>query len=128
MNRIFMIMLIGILLNAAACNQKQGKSEITAESAIEIASKAAKSKGYNSNNTDIEILKVKNKLERGPLRLVCLVQHFPKELTQYILNNEYWVVYFYPKGQLERANMLGGDFLTMIDLYSGKVIESYAGK
>ena len=99
--------------------------EITNDKAIEIAANAANSQGYNAKNSDVEVLKVKKGIERGPFRIVAISRFFPIET---VLNNEFWVVYFYPKGQLEKPTILGGDFTALIDLHTGEVLDSFAGQ
>ena len=59
--------------------------------------------------------------------MATLVRHFPKEMARTVISKEYWVVYFYPMGQMEKADTLGGDFTTLIDLHSGEVIFSLPG-
>ncbi len=106
-----------------ACSNKQ-RTEITADEAIRIAAAHARTKNFETDSTDIEVLKVKKGIERGPIRLLSVVRYFPKDM---ILNNEYWIVLFYPKGMLEKSDHLGGDFTALVDLHSGKILGSFAG-
>ena len=59
--------------------------------------------------------------------MVTLIRLFPREMAAVVINKEYWVIFFYPKGQMEKADTLGGDFTTLVDLHSGEVIASSAG-
>jgi hypothetical protein len=120
------ILLITVLLGACSKNNEQ--TDLTADQAIKIARNEANRKNYDTKNCDIEILRVKKGVEKGPIRLITLFQSFPRDLAPVIAKGEFWVIYFYPKGELEKAHTLGGDFITLLDLHSGKVIEAIAGK
>jgi hypothetical protein len=124
------LLLLALVISPVLGSCGKGKviSELTVDQAIAVATKEAAKKNYDTTKADIEVLKVKKGLERGPIRMVALVPHFPKDMATAIITKEYWVIYFYPKGQMEKANILGGDFLTLVDLHSGEVIEAYAGK
>jgi len=102
-------------------------ADISVEQAIKVATKEAARNKFDTSKTDIEVLKVKKGLEKGPIRMVTLVRHFPKDMATAVISREYWVVYFYPKGQMEKADTLGGDFITLIDLHSGEVISTLPG-
>jgi hypothetical protein len=116
-----------ILPILGSCAKEKAKSEITVDQAISVAANEAAKKNFDTNNADIEVLKVKKGLERGPIRMVTLIRLFPREMAAVVINKEYWVIFFYPKGQMEKADTLGGDFTTLVDLHSGEVIASSAG-
>ena len=99
--------------------------EISPSEAINIAIDVAKKQNFNVNNRDIEVLKVKGKIERGPIRLVWLIRYFPREERNILFNNEYWIVYFYPKGGLEQPHILGGEFCALVELHSGDVLAAF---
>lgn len=101
---------------------------MTADQAIKLATDEAKKRNYDTRQSDIEVLKVKKGMERGPIRVVTLVRLFPKDLAPVLMKNEFWVVLFYPKGELEKPGTSGGDFIALIDLRTGKIIKSLAGK
>ena len=119
--------LVFALLFTASCSKNKDKSEITVEQAIQIAVKNATEKKFDTKNADIEVLKVKNGVEKGPLRILSIIRFFPGEKRKIIIDNEYWIIFFYPKGTLEKPDSLGGDFTVLIDLHSGKILASYAG-
>jgi len=121
---IVLILCLSVILS---CSKEPSKTEITITNAIRIATNFADKKKFNTQNADVEIVKVKKGLERGSITLTWLVTQFPRATALQVINNEFWVVYFYPKGQLESANTLGGDFCVLVDLYSGDVIESLVG-
>ncbi len=123
----FLTLFIIILLLLIACSIKSISNEITVDEAISIATSFAKSNKYNTSDADIEVLKVKNGRERGPVRLVWMVRQFPKEKMPEIMHGEFWIIYFYPKGVLENREVLGGDFSVLVDLHTGKVVASRAG-
>jgi hypothetical protein len=125
-DRIF-IVLVAALLFVISCSKEKGQAEVTVENAIEIAAKYAAKKNFDAKTADVEVIKVKKGIEKGPMRMVFLLPKFPKDRAQIIFNSEFWVIYFYPRGTLEKANTLGGDFIVLVDLYSGNVIESVAG-
>lgn len=122
-----MVLFLALVLTVPIV-KANGNSEITADQAIRVAKKDAAKKKYDTSKADIEILKVKKGLEKGPIRMVTLVRLFPKDMAAAVTSKEYWVVYFYPKGQMEKADTLGGDFTTLVELHSGEVIYSLAGK
>ena len=119
-----------VLFLVVSCSGGKYNSEVSIDKAIQIATNAAQKKQYNVQKADIEILKVKKKLERGPIRLVLLINllPFPKEKLNLLFEKEFWIVYFYPKGNLERPHILGGDYLVIVDLYSGEVLAEFEGK
>jgi len=119
--KFFAFLLIVLLIIFSGCKDGD-KSEVTVEDAIRIALKVAEKKKYNTEPTDIEVMKVKKSIERGPIRLVWLLRYFQKEEEKTILENEFWIVYFYPKGLLEDPRYLGGEFCVLVELYSGKVL------
>jgi hypothetical protein len=121
------IIFIIIFLLIIACSNKTSSNDITVDEAIKIATSFAKSNKYNTNDADVEVLKVKNGKEKGPVRLVWMVSQFPKEKMPEIIHGEFWIVFFYPKGLLENRGVLGGDFSVLVDLHSGKIVASRAG-
>ena len=125
-NRISVV-LVAALLVIISCSKEKDRTELTVGNAIQIATKFVEKKDFDTKTTDVEVMKVKKGLERGPMRMVLLLPKFPKEKSQIIFNSEFWVVYFYPKGTLEKRGILGGDFIVLVDLYSGDIIESFAG-
>ena len=126
MNKIKIVFFVILLTSfwVVSCSSA-GSSEISADYAIHITRELAKNNNYDTSNVDIEILKVKNGPERGPIRLVWLINYIPKDEFQALTGSEFWVVYFYPKGALERPGRLGGGFCALIELYSGKVLFSF---
>lgn len=115
-----------ILFMLFAC--KFNKNELQADDAILIAIQTAKASNFNISKSDIEAIRVKDGYEKGPMRLVSIIRYFPKEKHKSLLSNEYWIVYFYPKGTLEKPGLLGGgEFYVLIELHTGKVLESFKG-
>src|ERR1700690_3637091 len=96
--------LILTVLCSWSCATKSEQSELTVDQAIRIAAKEAARKNYDSTKADIEVLKVKKGIERGPIRMVALIRIFPPEMSKAVISKEYWVIYFYPKGSLEKAD------------------------
>ena len=121
---IIINLLFSLSVMCAGC-KGGGNLEVSPEDAIQIATKVAEQKKYDLKKADVEVLKVKKGIERGPFRLAILLLYFQKEEKQQILENEFWIVYFYPKGQLENPRFLGGSFCVLIELYSGEVMESF---
>lgn len=99
--RVPLLCMVLLLLVALGCGKKQG-DEISSDEAIKCAVKEASRQNYETNNTDIEILKVKKGLERGPIRMVTLFRQFGRDMATAIATREYWVIYFYPKGGMEK--------------------------
>lgn len=122
----FITLLISVFLMNSICISGEA-NEIVCDSAIKIANDFAKRNNYDVSNSDIEIIKLKKGLERGPIRLVGLMRSFPIEMDL-LFKKEFWVVFFYPKGQLEKPDTLGGDFCVLVDLYSGEVLDFFAGQ
>ena len=118
-----------LLLVAFGCEKKNNSGELSVEEAIKFAVKDAAQKKYDTSNTEIEILKVKKGMERGPIRMVTLFRTFGPDMATAVATKEYWVVYFYPKGTMEKdgPKILGGDFTALVDLHSGDIIASRAG-
>lgn len=125
-NRIVIMsaLILLTLLVVVSCSREKDKSEITVEKAIHVATNIAASKNYDTQNTAIEVIKYKKEIEKGPIRTMWLFQTFPKDEAPKLMNNEFWLVYFYPK----KTTVIGGDFCVLVDLYTGKVISSIAGK
>ena len=125
-NVFFIILLVSVFLMSSNCISGENK-EIAYDKAIQIAKDSAKSNNYDVSSSDIEIIKFKRGLEKGPIRLVWLMRSFPIE-RNLLFKKEFWVVYFYPEGQLEKPDTLGGDFCVLVDLYSGEVLDFFAGQ
>ena len=120
---ILIVLLLALSVFMAHAGENE-LPEITVEHAIQIASNAAKNSDFNTTNTRIEILKFKEGREKGPLRMVWLFRSYPKEISDKLINSDFWVIYFYPKEKF----ILGGDYTTFIDLYSGELLESFTGQ
>lgn len=129
MIRRYTIIYIFVLIYLAGipCNAKD-RTEITPSRAVEIALDIAKEKRVVIKGKNIEIVRVKRGLERGPVRLSWLLRYFPYSHRKNVLENEFWIVYFYPKGQLNEprtAGILDGEFCVLIELYSGVILDSF---
>jgi hypothetical protein len=119
--------LLMIMVGLTACNKYKQSNELSLEDAVSIAKRTAKSDQFDISKCDIEAVKVKDKYEKGPIRLSAIVKYFPKEKYRLLLDNQYWIVYFYPKGALEKPEYLGGEFHVLVDLHTGKVLASFKG-
>ena len=122
------IVIISIFLAVyllASIVPAKDKVEITSKNAIDIAIKSAEKKKYDTKIRSVEVLKVKKHEERGPIRLSWLIRYFPIEERDIIFKNEFWIVYFYPKGTLESPRILGGEYCVLVELYSGEVLSSF---
>lgn len=128
MNKQFFIVVFCFLVYLTSSGCAKGTDEISANNAISLAKKVASESKFDISNTDIEVLKVKKGLERGPFRFAMIMRVAPKETWQGLLDKDFWIVFFYPKGQLENADTLGGDFITIIDLHSGKTLAYIPGR
>lgn len=128
-HRLLFLLIVLFLLVAQGCAKKNEGGELSVDEAIKFAVKEASRKKYDTSNTDIEILKVKKGMERGPIRMVTLFREFGPDMATAVATREYWVIYFYPKGSLEKdgPKILGGDFTALVDLRSGDIIASRAG-
>ena len=126
-NRISIVLVVALLV-IISCSREKDRTELTVKNAIQIATKFAGKNNFHTKTTDVEVMKVKKGIERGPMRMVLLLPKFPRDKSQIIFNSEFWVVYFYPKGTLENRGILGGDFIILVDLYSGDIIESFEGR
>lgn len=122
---VLLVVLVFVVL--VSCVDKNINGELSANDAIKIATNEAIRNKFDTSNSEIEILKVKGKYERGPLRYLSVMRFIPKEKRKELLTNEYWIVFFYPKGQLENTMSLGGEFYVLVDLHSGKILESFSG-
>lgn len=120
------LFLLGLFLGGYT--NKHVSAEISSNEAIKIASSFAANQKYNLSNIDTEIIKYKTGVEKGPIRLVWLAMQFPKDKVKELANRDFWLVYFYPKGQLTKGNTLGGDFCTLIDIHSGEIVGYIAGR
>jgi hypothetical protein len=99
--------------------------EVNPSKAIEIAYKVASDNNFSTKQTDIEIIKVKKGLERGPIRFSWLMNNFQKEEIQVLLSREFWIVFFFPQKLLDGNHVLGGGFCVLLDLYSGELLYSF---
>ena len=102
---------------SAACSQRMERSEISADKAIQVARSLAETKKYNLKEMETEIIKCKDGIEKGPVRINWLFYHFRDE-TPRVIKNDFWIVYLYPKSR----TMLGGDFTVLVDLYNSDVL------
>jgi len=104
------------------------KKEVSQERAIQIALDAAKKESFDVNGKDVEVLRFKSGLERGPMRIVWLRRTIPTTIAEKIEDKEFWVVYLYPYGAMIVPSPLGGDFTAFIDLYDGSVLSTWTGQ
>ncbi len=117
--------IIFVLTNLINAKKGASVSEVSESDAIDVAITEARLINYNLDGSDIEIIKVKQGIERGVFRLSWLVRFFPRKYFNLILENDYWVIYFYPKGLVDDPRSLGNEFCVLVDLYSGNVIASH---
>lgn len=96
--------------------------------AIKIAKRWASKNNYDYDQADIEILKVGKGTARGPVRFGWLSRYFSGKEIDSLIQKEFWIVYFYPKGLMEGKGTLGGGFCAIIDLYSGEVLSSFSSQ
>ena len=127
MKTCILVCLVVVILVAVSCSKRDDKSEIGVDKAIEIAAKEAEKNKFDPKTSDIEVLKVKKGIERGPLRIMSIARYFPKERLKIILDNEYWIIFFYPKGNLDNPRYLDGEYTVLVELHSGNVLASYPG-
>lgn len=120
---LFFLIIVLSLLVALGCAKKNQGGELSVDEAIKFAAEEASRKKYDTSQKDIEILKVKKGMERGPIRLATLLQTFGPDMATVVATREYWVIYFYPRG----TGILGGDFTALVDLHSGEIITSKLG-
>lgn len=66
--------VFALTLLLSSCNAGVSTVEVTVEKAIKTASKEARRNGYDIDNADIEVLKVKKPLESGPIRFAYLIR------------------------------------------------------
>lgn len=121
---MLLFVMIFICFIAVICESSE-KTEITVDDAVNIAKKLAITFNYDTSKTDIEVLKVKKGKERGPIRLVWLMRYLSKEELPTLIDNEFLIVYFYPKGLLDGRLSLGGGFCVLVELYSGDILFSF---
>lgn len=114
--------LVFVILCLTKVTLANDRPETTYQYAIDVANREAKKLNYDPEKKDIEVLKVKKGIERGPVRLSWLLRYFPYEERKVIWENEFWIVYFYPKGNIDEPAVLGGEFCVLVDLYSGKTL------
>jgi len=112
-----------VLLILFSCS----KSDISVDKAIQIAVTEAEKNHFDTKISDVEVLKVKKGIERGPIRIVSIMRYFPKERMKIILDNDYWIIFFYPKGNLDHPHILGGEYTVLVELHTGNILASYAG-
>ena len=122
-----LISLVVVILVTVSCSKRDDRSEISVDKAIQIAVENAQKNKFDTKESDMEVLKVKRGIERGPLRILSIARYFPEEKLKILLENEYWIIFFYPKGNLDNPRYLGGEFTVLVELYSGKVLASYPG-
>lgn len=121
----YVICMLLTVVCFASCNRYKQTGEVSVDDAVSIATTVAKSKNLDVGKLDVEALKVKNNYEKGPMRLAIVVRFFPKDKYKWLLDNEYWIVYFYSKGALDKPEHFGGkEFYVLVDLHTGKVINS----
>jgi hypothetical protein len=125
-NKILFIIIALFLL--VSCAEEKHNSEISVDKAIQIAKSEAHKRKYTTLMTGIEVLIVKKKYANGPIRMSWLIHHCTEEKLNILLKKEFWIIYFYPKEQMERPHLLGGDFFVAVDLYSGKVLAVHEGQ
>ncbi|MEW6290972.1 MAG: hypothetical protein AB1545_14070 [Thermodesulfobacteriota bacterium] len=121
------IILIWItLFFLTACTGTLTSEIISQQEAIRIATKVANQNGYNTDNKDIEILKVAEGVERGPVRMSWVIARLSsKDEVNKILNSKFWIIYFYPQKAFEGSGILGGGFCSLIDMTTGEVIQHF---
>lgn len=118
------VVLFAFLWPSLSVSGGKSETELTASQAIKIASIFTTKNKYDATKVDVEAIKVTKGTERGPIRLLWLLRYFSGDEVDTILKNEFWIVYFYPKGFLEDRTLLGGGFCVLVDLYSGKILFS----
>lgn len=110
----------------AACTGTFASGIISQDEAIRIASKVANQNGYNTDDKDIEILRVADGVERGPVRMSWVITRLSsKDEVKKILNSKFWIIYFYPQNAFEGGGILGGGFCSLIDMTTGEVIQYF---
>jgi hypothetical protein len=135
-DKIRSLTAIGVLVLSIAiskhivpvCLAGGDKIEVKIDQAISIAIELAKKDNYNTEIADVEVLRFKGDLEKGPIRAVLISDYFFGMELEGLLQKDFWLIYLYPRGQLESPRFLGGDFYAFIDLYSGEVLASFAGQ
>lgn len=125
--KVSIVMFLFVIFHFFIASTSKGvdKPEISMDDAIRIANDLANTVNYNTTTADIEVLKVKNGKERGPIRLVWLMRYLSKDELPILLTNDFFIIYFYPKGLLEGRKILGGGFCALVELYSGNVLFSF---
>jgi hypothetical protein len=121
--RKLIMLILGFVL-LVSCTAKNNTSEIAIEKAVQIAANIANDKKYNTQDTAIEAIKYKKEIEKGPIRLDWLLHTFSRDEVPELIKNDFWLIYFYPK----KTSVLGGDFIVLVDLNTGKVIATKTGK
>lgn len=122
--RIQILAILLLLATNVACSGRAEKTEIPVEKAIQVAKNYAASQKYSwKEETAVEVIKIKNGVEQGPLRITLLMNSFPRDKVPEFVKKELWFVYIYPK----KGSVLGGDYCVLVDLYTGGVIAANAG-
>ena len=111
------------------CTFAISEEVISQEEAVRISKMDAIANKFNLDNTELEVLKVKSGIEKGPMRLSLIIRRLSsKDDAKMILHREFWIIYFYPKGALDRlenTGVLGSGFCSLVDLHTGKIIFSF---
>jgi hypothetical protein len=123
--KIFFCIIIAIAVSTSTSCYCKKKEAIDSAEAIRIASTFAANDNFSIEQKDIEVLKIKKGFERGPIRFVWLMKYFSREDIEILLQKEFWIIFFYPKGLLDGNRILGGGFCALVDLYSGEVLFSF---
>lgn len=123
--RLMVVAFLSLLFVPSLCLG----DEITAKQAIEIAKSHALSVyNYNAENVDVEVLRVKKGVERGPIRILWLMHTMLHEDPKVYWDRDFWVVYLYTKNLLNNPTVLGGSFVALVDLYTGEVFAASEGE
>lgn len=78
--RIQILAIFLLLAVNVACSRQAEKTEIPVEKAIQVAKNYAASQKYNwKEETAVEVIKIKNGVEQGPLRITLLMHSFPRD-------------------------------------------------
>ncbi|MBM9614086.1 hypothetical protein JWJ90_07275 [Desulfobulbus rhabdoformis] len=120
------ILFIFVSLLLSACSGINASENFDQQKAIEIAASVAVDNSYDITGQDVEILKVSDRFDRGPIRLSWVIARLSsKDEVRRILKSNFWIIYFYPKNFLEGSGMLGGGFCSIIDMDTGEVLHHF---